>query len=327
MDDSIVEVHGHTKQGAGFGYTQVRGLNSFIGTVSTSHAAPVIVAQRLRKGSCGSARGAARLVADTLATVKRLLQHRRRRAGAAAAGGLGVLRAQGGRRGTPREGRRVHHGAADHTHQSSDQHHPRRCVDDDQVPASSVRRTIGSWISRAEVAEIGFTAFTSRKNSEQVPGRLVVRRIPEPNPKAVAGQPSLFDTWRFHAFFTTSTLDTVTADKTHRGHAIIEQVHADLKHSAMADLPLKSFAANSAWLVLAAMAFNLTRAAAALSGPQLAKATTGTIRRTLIVVRSAGLPASPVSEGVGGLSGGGGGWSAGAGEQFGPTGLPGPPGR
>jgi len=72
MDDSINEVHGHDKQGAGFGYTRVRGLSSFIGTVSTPQAAPVIVAQRLRKGSCGSARGAARLVADTLATVHRL---------------------------------------------------------------------------------------------------------------------------------------------------------------------------------------------------------------------------------------------------------------
>jgi hypothetical protein len=36
--------------------------------------------------------------------------------------------------------------------------------------------------------------------------------------------------------------------------------------------------------VLAVVAFNLTRAAAALSGSRLAKATTGTIRRTLIVV-------------------------------------------
>ena len=34
MDDSIIEVHGYAKQGAGFGYTKVRGLNSFIGTVS-----------------------------------------------------------------------------------------------------------------------------------------------------------------------------------------------------------------------------------------------------------------------------------------------------
>ena len=47
----------------------------------------------------------------------------------------------------------------------------------------------------------------------------------------------MFETWRFHAFFTTSTLDTVTADKTHRSHAIIEQVHADLKNSALAHLP------------------------------------------------------------------------------------------
>jgi hypothetical protein len=51
----------------------------------------------------------------------------------------------------------------------------------------------------------------------------------------------------------------------------------------LAHLPSKSFAANGAWLVLAVMAFNLTRAAA-LSGSRLAKATTGTIRRTLIGV-------------------------------------------
>ena len=92
------------------------------------------------------------------------------------------------------------------------------------------------------------------------------------------------DTWRFHAFFTTSTLDTVTADKTHRGHAIIEQVHADLKNSALAHLPSGVFAANAAWLVLAVMAFNLTRAAATLTGPKLAKSTTATVRRKLITV-------------------------------------------
>ena len=76
----------------------------------------------------------------------------------------------------------------------------------------------------------------------------------------------------------------MAADKTHRGHAIIEQVHADLKNSALAHLPSGRFTANAAWLVLAVMAFNLTRAAACLTGPQLAKATTGTIRRTLITV-------------------------------------------
>ena len=44
------------------------------------------------------------------------------------------------------------------------------------------------------------------------------------------------------------------------------------------------FAANAAWLVLAVMAFNLTRAAGVLAGPRFAKATTGTMRRKLINV-------------------------------------------
>ena len=117
-------------------------------------------------------------------------------------------------------------------------------------------------------------------------GPLVVRRIPELNKNAADGQGTLFAPLRFHAFFTTSTLDTITADKTHRGHAIIEQVRADLKNSALAHLPSGKFPANATWLVLATIAFNLTRAASTLTGRILAKATTGTIRRKLI-----GLPA------------------------------------
>lgn len=61
IDDSIIEVHGYGKQGSGYGYSGVRGLNSLITTLSTTTAAPVITAQRLRKGACGSARGAARM--------------------------------------------------------------------------------------------------------------------------------------------------------------------------------------------------------------------------------------------------------------------------
>jgi hypothetical protein len=73
--------------------------------------------------------------------------------------------------------------------------------------------TTRRWISRAEVAEIAFTAFTSKKAAEQVPGRLVVHRIPDLNPGTDTGQDTLFDTWRFHAFFTTGKRDTITADK------------------------------------------------------------------------------------------------------------------
>lgn len=89
-----------------------------------------------------------------------------------------------------------------------------------------------------------FTAFTSSKKAKQITGRLVVRRIPEPNRKASDGQPTLFNTHRHDAFFTTmnaAVLDTVAADKTHRQHAIIEQVNADLKYSALAHMPSAVF--------------------------------------------------------------------------------------
>ncbi|MDQ3274804.1 MAG: transposase, partial [Actinomycetota bacterium] len=66
IDDTIRATHGYAKQGAGYGYTGVKGLNALLATVSTPLAAPVIAATRLRRGSTNSARGAARLVADAL---------------------------------------------------------------------------------------------------------------------------------------------------------------------------------------------------------------------------------------------------------------------
>ena len=39
----------------------------------------------------------------------------------------------------------------------------------------------GDWISCAEVAEVPFTAFSSRRRGDRIAGRLVVRRIPEWN--------------------------------------------------------------------------------------------------------------------------------------------------
>ena len=72
IDDTIIEVHGYTKQGSGYEYSGVRGLNTIIATASTKSTAPVITAQRLRKGSCGSPRGAKRLVAHALRTTRAL---------------------------------------------------------------------------------------------------------------------------------------------------------------------------------------------------------------------------------------------------------------
>ncbi len=71
VDDTVKQTFGYAKQGAGYGYTGVKGLNALLGVVSTPTSAPVIAATRLRKGSTNSARGAARLVGDTLATARR----------------------------------------------------------------------------------------------------------------------------------------------------------------------------------------------------------------------------------------------------------------
>lgn len=66
VDDTVRATFGYAKQGTGYGYTGVKGLNALLATVSTAASAPVIVATRLRKGSANSARGAARLVADAI---------------------------------------------------------------------------------------------------------------------------------------------------------------------------------------------------------------------------------------------------------------------
>jgi len=82
IDDTIRATYGYAKQGAGYGYSKVKGINALLATISTPAAAPVIAATRLRKGSTNSARGAARLVADALATAARC-----------GVGGLVILRA------------------------------------------------------------------------------------------------------------------------------------------------------------------------------------------------------------------------------------------
>ncbi|MGH3307530.1 MAG: IS1380 family transposase [Nocardioides sp.] len=286
VDDTIIEVHGHAKQGAGFGYSGVRGLNALLATLATATSAPVIVAQRLRKGATGSPRGAKRLVGDAVRTTRRLLGTTR----------LVLVRMDSAFYGRGAVHAALAGGAAVSVTVRMDKAVKKTIatISDDAWATIEYTDAIfdegtGRWISRAEVAEIPFTAFGAQKKAEQVPGRLVVRRIPDFNAEKnkAAGQDTLFDVWRFHAFFTTADpaiLDTVAADKTHRGHAVIEQVHADLKGSALAHLPSGVFTANAAWLVLAVIAFNLARAAGTVAAPDLARATTATIRRKLITV-------------------------------------------
>ena len=55
VDDTIRATYGYGKQGAGYGYSKVKGINALIATISTPAAAPVIAAtMSSRLASCTS---------------------------------------------------------------------------------------------------------------------------------------------------------------------------------------------------------------------------------------------------------------------------------
>jgi hypothetical protein len=109
----------------------------------------------------------------------------------------------------------------------------------------------GGWISDAEVAETSYTAFGSTDNP--VTARLIVRRV-----KDVRYPDALFPVWRYHPFFTDTDEPVDAADITHRRHAIIETVFANLLDGPLARA-LGRCGANSAWILCAAIAHNLLR--------------------------------------------------------------------
>ena len=117
------------------------------------------------------------------------------------------------------------------------------------------------WVSDAEVAKVPYTAFTSKKG-KAVTARLIVRRVKDLSP---AGQDELFPAWRHHAVFTDSPFVMLQAEGDHRGHAVAEHVFADWASGPVAHLPSGRFAANAAWLTLAAMTHNLLRATGCLA--------------------------------------------------------------
>jgi len=282
IDDTIRRTYGYAKQGSGYGYSGVKGLNALLATVSSADRAPVIVATRLRKGSANSARGAARLVADSLKTTK-----------ACGVSGTVILRADSAYYGADVVAAARRGGAhfsitarKDRAVTAAISTIPDAGWTKIRYPKAIFDEELGQWVSDAEVAEIGFTAFASRGKAGQVSARLIVRRVRDANPDHVTRneQGELFPVWRHHAVFTDSPLPMLTAEADHRRHAIIEQVIADLKSGPLAHLPSGNFMANSGWLVLAAMAFNLTRAVGVAAGGRHRKAVTATIRTQLIVV-------------------------------------------
>lgn len=281
VDDTVREVHGYAKQAAAFGYTQVRGLNVQLATISTPTAAPVIARARLRRGNTASAAGAGRLLAQALTTAR-----------AAGVTGQILARADSAYYGWKFVGTAIRHRvwfSVTARRTATVEAAIGRVAEDAwtpiQYPQAVWDEAEQRWVSDAEVAEVAFTAFTGRRTAEQVGCRLVVRRVKRLQPLPAADgseQGELFTAYRYHAFITNSTLAVVEADQRHRDHAIVEQVIAELKAGPLAHLPSGKYTANAAWVAHTVIAFNLARAAAVAAG--LTRARWATLRTQIITI-------------------------------------------
>jgi hypothetical protein len=286
IDSTQKRVYGYQKQGAKFGHTKiqgksllVKGLNALAGVISTPLSAPVIGAVRLRGGNAASSRGAASLAKEAIGTARACgctgLIIARLDSGYYSAAVISAIRSAGARFSVTVPMNSSIRAAIAAVPEGAWKgiRYPRAIFDDQ----------LDCWVSDAEVAETGYTAFTSKKD-QQVTARLIVRRVRDLNKKAAQGQDELFPVWRHHAVFTDSPFETIQAEGQHRDHAVVEQVFADWYDGPLAHLPSGHFNANAAWLVIAAIAQNLVRAAGTLAGPLHAKARAATIRRDLIAV-------------------------------------------
>ena len=285
IDSLLRPVYGRAKEGASFGHTKIagksvlrRGLSPLAVTISTPRAAPVLAGVRLRRGSAGSAKGAASMVRDGIRTARDCGATRILLRGDSAYGNSKVAAVcldEGVDFSLTLE-RSALLDAAIST------------ISDDawtpvHYPDAFVDLVTGELISHAHVAEIAYTAFTS--TDRPVTARLIVRRVLDANT-----QDPLFPVWRYHPFLTSSdpnTYDTVAADLAHRHHAVCETTWSDLIDGPWAHQPSGHFNANAAWSILAAITHNLLRATAALTalpGAPSTRARGATIRRTIINV-------------------------------------------
>jgi hypothetical protein len=286
IDSMQKRVYGHQKQGAKFGHTKiqgksllVRGLNALAAVISTPIAAPVIACTRLRGGNAASARGAASMAAQAIGTARDcgcagtiIVRMDSASCNAAVLGAV----CRGGARFsvTVPVNSSIRAAIAAIGEDAWTAIRYPQAVWDDQLDC---------WVSDAEIAETEYTAFASKKG-QAVTARLIVRRVRDQNKKAAGGMNELFPAWRYHAVFTDSPFELVQAEGQHRDHAVVEQFFADVTSGPLAHMPSGVFAANAAWLSIAAMAHNLLRAAGALASLPFAKARGATIRRDLIAV-------------------------------------------
>ena len=275
IDSLLRPVYGHAKQGASYGHTKIagkqvlrKGLSPLATTISTAGSAPVIAGMRLRAGQDRLGQGC-----WTHGRPSDQYRPRRRRRRADPGPRRFGLR-------QPRRGGSCRRAGAQFSlvmTRNAAVDRAIAAIDEDawtpvRYPGAVRDPDTGDWISDAEVAEIDYTAFASTPDA--ITARLVVRRV-----KDARHRDALFPVWRYHPFFTNTDLPVAEADITHRQHAIIETVFADLIDGPLAHMPSGRFGANSAWVLCAAIAHNLLRAAGVLAGGTNNVARGATLRR------------------------------------------------
>jgi hypothetical protein len=254
IDSFVGEVHGHAKQGAGYGYTRQLGYHPLLATrADTSEVLHV----RLRNGAANTQRGALRFVDELLARV--------RKAGAA---GPVLLRADSGfwnKKITARlrgQGCRYSIGVTMHK----------------IVTAQIALIPEDAWQSVADYPDSGVCELAETTLGQD---RLIVRRV---HLHAQDDQAELFTYWRHHAFITNRTEPMHHVDTEHRQHAQVELVIRDLKDQALAHFPSGHYSANSAWTVIACLAHNLGRWTNLLGLPDPTPRAARTLRRRLFAL-------------------------------------------
>jgi hypothetical protein len=252
VDSFVGEVFGPGKQGAGFGYTRVRGYHPLIATRADTGE---VLHVRLRKGSANTSRGMLRFCDELIARVKR-----------AGATGPKLLRADSGFW-SNKTFDRLDRAGWQFSIGVRLQPHVRAAIEKIDETAWT---TLEDY-PPTSIAQIAETTFGDR--------RLVVRRV-----RTLDRQGELLPSWELFPFATNRTEPLAIVDAEHRQHAVVELCIRDLKDQALAHFPSGKFTANAAWTVIACLAHNPLRWTGVLGLPGQTIRAARTLRRRLLAL-------------------------------------------
>src|SRR4051795_820887 len=252
VDSFVGEVFGTGKQGAGFGYTRVRGYHPLIATRADTGE---VLHVRLRKGSANTSRGMLRFTDELIARVER-----------AGASGPKLLRADSGFW-SNKTFERLDRAGWEFSIGVRLQPHVRAAIDEIDEE---------TWTTLADYPPSSIAQIAETELGGQ---RLVVRRV-----RTLDRQGELLPSWELYPFVTNRTDALATVEAEHRQHAIVELAIRDLKDQALAHFPSGKFFANAAWTVIACLAHNLLRWPSVIGLPGQTVRAARTLRRRLLAL-------------------------------------------